>query len=147
MPMIKTEKQEDITMTTDIQSDVARAPSLEDTNSDTSKRKSSSSFPRVDVERLRSTHLTDEPVKDVKVEKPEDPQTQLSNWSAEPEVISLDDDSEEEEECEGPEYKYFCLECEGCAGNPSCDHTTHPRVPVPFDLREHFKTTGHVAVR
>ena len=47
----------------------------------------------------------------------------------------------------GLDYKYFCLECEGCAGDPSCQHTSHPRVPIPFDLRSHFKTTGHVAVR
>ena len=115
--------------------------------------------PRVDVQRLDDSQLSglnapspvssppalSEPV--VKVEKSEEPSRQEKSWTAEAEVIELDDDDEEEEVLAGLDYKYFCLECEGCAGNPRCPHTDHPRVPIPFDLRSHFKTTGHVAVR
>jgi len=57
---------------------------------------------------------------------------------AEPECIDLD----EEEKV----YRYFCLECEGCAGSGSCDHTSHPRVPLQFDISNHIAKTGHVAV-
>ena len=84
------------------------------------------------------------------MEKSEEPPRPERSWTAEAEVIELDDEEEEEEEeamMAGLDYKYFCLECEGCAGDPSCQHTNHPRVPIPFDLRSHFKTTGHVAVR
>ena len=43
-------------------------------------------------------------------------------------------------------YRYFCQECEGCAGSSICDHTTHPRVPLQFDISTHIAKTGHVAV-
>ena len=35
----------------------------------------------------------------------------------------------------------------GCVGgSPSCDHTSHPRVPLQFDISTHIAKTGHVAV-
>ena len=60
--------------------------------------------------------------------------------SEEPEVIELGDDED------NVEYRYYCLECEGCPG-AGCDHTQHPRCPIPYDIRPHFQKTGHVGVR
>eukprot|EP00092_Neocalanus_flemingeri_P040568 GFUD01044174.1.p1 GENE.GFUD01044174.1~~GFUD01044174.1.p1 ORF type:complete len:830 (+),score=281.23 GFUD01044174.1:100-2490(+) len=57
---------------------------------------------------------------------------------AEPECIDLDE--------EDKVYRYFCLECEGCVGSTNCDHTSHPRVPLQFDISTHIARTGHVAV-
>jgi len=56
----------------------------------------------------------------------------------EPECIDLDE--------EDKVYRYFCQECEGCVGSSICDHTTHPRVPLQFDISTHIAKTGHVAV-
>jgi len=66
-------------------------------------------------------------------------------------AIAIPDILEEEPECidldeEEKVYRYFCQECEGCAGSSTCDHTTHPRVPLQFDISTHIAKTGHVAV-
>merc|ERR1719300_451436 len=58
----------------------------------------------------------------------------------EPEIIDL----EEEEDID---YRYFCLECEGCVGSSKCNHLNHPRVPLQFDFSSHIAKTGHVAIR
>ena len=86
-----------------------------------------------------------EPEADVKTEKCEqsdisDNSDKQMTLSEEPEVIELGDDEE------SVEYRYYCLECEGCPG-AGCDHTQHPRRPIPYDIRPHFQKTGHVGVR
>jgi len=63
----------------------------------------------------------------------------------------VDDTAETEPECidldeEEIVYRYFCHECEGCVGSTTCDHTSHPRVPLQFDISTHIARTGHVAV-
>ena len=95
------------------------------------------SVPQVTVED-EDISIVDEANANVKVEKSEEYSKSLT-LNEEPEVIDLDDD-------EDIEYKYFCMECEGCTGS-KCDHTKHPRVPLPFDMRSHLKSTGHVSVR
>ena len=76
---------------------------------------------------------------EVKTEKCEK-SDQTVTLSEEPEVIELGDDDD------NVEYRYYCLECEGCPGG-GCDHTQHARRPIPYDIRPHFQKTGHVGVR
>ena len=78
-------------------------------------------------------------VKTEKCEKRDKGDKQVT-LSEEPEVIELGDDDD------NVEYKYYCLECEGCPGR-GCDHLHHPRRPIPYDIRPHFQKTGHVGVR
>ena len=98
---------------------------------------STPSFDAVDLE--ESSHSQDDVQHDtvVKPEKIEGNPPPVT-LSEEPEVIDLEE--------EDVDYKYYCMECEGCGGS-SCDHTSHPRYPLPFDVRPHFKSTGHVAMR
>jgi len=63
----------------------------------------------------------------------------LSSFDHEVEVIDLEEDVKN--------YRYFCLECEDCPGDGVCDHTSHARVPLEFDMSRHIAATGHVAVR
>ena len=35
----------------------------------------------------------------------------------------------------------------GCVGSASFDHTSHPRVPLQFDISTHIANTGQVAVK
>jgi len=76
----------------------------------------------------------------VKMEKVEDRVENQVDYTAEtePECIDLDEDE--------IVYRYFCHECEGCVGSATCDHTSHPRVPLQFDISTHIARTGHVAV-
>lgn len=63
-----------------------------------------------------------------------------------PECITLE---EEEGEKEEKDYRFLCLDCEGergCKG-AACLHTTHPRIPLEFDLSAHIVSTGHVDIR
>ena len=62
-----------------------------------------------------------------------------------PECIQLDDEEDEGER----EYRFLCRDCEGERGCPgtSCPHTSHPRLPLEFDLSAHITATGHVDIR
>jgi len=63
-----------------------------------------------------------------------------------PECINLE---EEEREREDKDYRFLCLDCEGergCKG-AACLHTTHPRIPLEYDLSAHIVSTGHVDIR
>ena len=86
------------------------------------------------------TVIDEEDPAPIKQEKSDAPLKPLS-LNEEPEIIDIDDEDDAE-----VDYKYFCLECEGCAGR-KCDHLDHPRVPLPFDMRTHFKSTGHLVLK
>jgi len=75
----------------------------------------------------------------IKQEKTSNPPQPIS-LNEEPEIIDIDDDDAD------VDYKYFCLDCEGCAGR-QCNHLDHPRAPLPYDLRSHFKATGHLVIK